>query len=280
MSFKTDNLIADVDPGVLNRLIDLASYVVKMDVAVFRRTHLVRRFYKLADFLGFSTLEVMLENLERDAEMAFEIGRFLPIGYCEFFRDLEAYEQIATHMAALPAVFPEDESIEIMSAGCGTGEEVYSLACTAYDLYAESNIYFRIEGVDISRVRLNRAAEGMYDTGKISLDVLQRMYGCFRLNKNRKKILVEEDVAQLITFSQADFMSEYYVQNRNQAFHLIACRYIVSALTPEAVAKAVRAFTAMLKPGGLIWLAVGEYVDKPVIYNLEQIDANIYRKTD
>ena len=80
----------------------------------------------------------------------------------DFFREPAHFEYLTKEL--LPEK-PVNARLKIWSAGCSSGEEVYSLAITLREFQKPLN--FEILGTDISTRMLWRASEGVYDEEKL-----------------------------------------------------------------------------------------------------------------
>lgn len=101
--------------------------------------------------------------LVRDpAEMDMLI-QLLTVNETYFFREPEQLRLMADRL--LPELIKKQKTgrLKIVSAGCSTGEEAYSIAMLLHDRYGEkSDHLFSIVGVDIDSTAISRAIKGVY----------------------------------------------------------------------------------------------------------------------
>lgn len=114
---------------------------------------------------GIASAEEYLKRLRYDQNEFYDIVNFLTINETYFFREpfhLSLFSQ---------RLFPEllnakksGTSVKILSAGCSTGEEPYSLAIALLEKYGMglNKALFSITGADIDQDALGKAAEGVY----------------------------------------------------------------------------------------------------------------------
>src|SRR5207248_7555894 len=79
-----------------------------------------------------------------------------------FFREWRALETVSWHLLREQAHRRGDPHVRVWSAACSTGEEAYSLAIAACDVFAPAEPPVRILATDISSHVLGRAWEGRY----------------------------------------------------------------------------------------------------------------------
>ena len=99
----------------------------------------------------------------RDPRMEADVVNALLNNESSFFRDLQTFDMIHRHI--LPAIHAErkDRVLRVWSAGCSTGQEVYSLAIQLRNEMARWRGW-RIEilATDISTAAIDQAQSGVY----------------------------------------------------------------------------------------------------------------------
>jgi chemotaxis protein methyltransferase CheR len=109
----------------------------------------------------------LLRDLPASAE---EWGRFADVvtnSETYFFR---GPEQFADLVALLPELARSGRRLRVLSAGCATGEEAYSLAAVLADHAVHLPQGFDVVGVDISTPRLAQACAGRYSARSARLE--------------------------------------------------------------------------------------------------------------
>lgn len=103
---------------------------------------------------GLSLNEVAQQLLE-DRRAVEEIVTQLRVGETRFYRDKAQWEALERQLDRL---FPTDVELSVLSAGCSTGEEAYTLGM----LLTAARRRFRILGVDRSAEAIATAREATY----------------------------------------------------------------------------------------------------------------------
>lgn len=273
-------MIADgnIPSSVMASLVKVASEATGMDVSIFRKNHLVKRFEALAAHMGYKSLSMLNDNLRANTKIKHEICNFIPLGYTEFFRDKDAFELVFEYFASFPARFQNENAFRVLSAGCGSGEEAYSIASTALLALSEFKGKVFVEGVDICAERIANANLGNCKIHS-NFDPIPEKYATyFKIDVKNATIMAKPSLKNILKFTAEDFFNEDFCSKRKESIHLAACRYILSVMTPIAIRNNLPYLVSTLVPGGFLWLAVGEFVENPADFGLEHLDANIYRR--
>ncbi len=170
-----------------------------------------------------------------------------------FFR--EQYQLDAFVEEILPAVRKRNErsrSLNVWSAGCSTGEEVYTIAMLVLEHGGFRDWSVRVAGSDISRKVLSKAREAAYGTHsfRTTSDEIRAKY----FDEVSGQYRLRERVRALCSFGQLNLMQteRFNVIGRCD---VIFCRNVLMYLSQEARQRVVRAFYDVLRPGG--WLLLG-----------------------
>lgn len=173
-----------------------------------------------------------------------------------FFREqyqLEAFtEEILPQLATR---LERNRRIQVWSAGCSTGEEVYTIAM----LLLESGLFkgwnIRVMGSDISRKVLATARAAVYgeNSFRTTTPLLRRKY----FVESAGRWTVREDVRSMCSFGQLNLISTERFRVLGPQ-DVIFCRNVLMYLSQEARHRVVEAFYDRLTPGGFLLLGHSE----------------------
>ncbi len=173
-----------------------------------------------------------------------------------FFR--EQYQLDAFSDEILPDlahVHERNRRLSIWSAGCSTGEEVYTIAM----LLLESGLFkgwqLRVVGSDISRKVLATARTAIYgeNSFRTTPAPLKRKY--FLEKEGRWQ--VRDDVRNMCSFGQLNLLATERFRVLGPC-DVIFCRNVLMYLSQEARHHVVEAFYDRLTPGGFLLLGHSE----------------------
>jgi len=176
-----------------------------------------------------------------------------------FFRDRVPFDALQGKMLAELAEARKDKkALRIWSAGCSTGQEVYSLAM----LFAEAPLKWQgwkieIVGTDVSGHAIRRAREGSYSQFEV-----QRGLGVTQMIR-----WFEEHGDQWRAAQQLRSNVRFAVHNLldpplggEQKYDVVLCRNVLLYLSPEKRTLAFERLASALAPDGALMLGAGETV--------------------
>ena len=148
--------------------------------------------------------------------------------------------------------------LRLLSAGCSTGEEPYSL-----NLYAfENRFHLRgaqvvVEALDLDGSCLDLAREGVYAARSLRATSDERAQRYFRKTKEgrfRLKALFQEGV----TFRVGNIVD--CASFAGLRYDAIFCRNVLIYFSERALRRAIENFARALRPGGLLFLGHSESI--------------------
>jgi chemotaxis protein methyltransferase CheR len=145
--------------------------------------------------------------------------------------------------------------LTVWSAGCSTGEEVYTIAMLLREAPRLRGWSLRVVGSDISRKVVARARRGCYGPSSFRTTSAQYQKAYFRDVEGGFEI--REDLRAMCSFGQLNLLAtdRYHVLG---ACDVIFCRNVLMYLAPAARARIVEAFYDTLNPGGYLLLGHSE----------------------
>lgn len=153
-----------------------------------------------------------------------------------------------------------DETLDVWSVGCATGEEPYTLAMVINDVYQTEQRFprFSILGTDISRAALSLAKAGIYSDRKVqTLEPGYQARYFNALEKNRYQVVAP--LRDRICFSHGN------VLNINEmpvlTADIIFCQNLLVYFRRWLREQILNAMVERLKPGGVLVIGLGEVVD-------------------
>ncbi len=181
--------------------------------------------------------------------------RDLLIGVTSFFRDPQAFEALL-EAALKPIVEAAPSAIRIWAPGCGTGQEVYSLAMLvteALDNLTDKHDV-QIFATDLDERSLNVARRGIYPRSVANEISPARFKRFFEPNGHRFQ--VTKELRKLVVFSPHNLISDPPFSRLN----LISCRNLLIYLGPHLQNKLMSVFHYSLRDGGFLFLGSSESV--------------------
>jgi len=147
--------------------------------------------------------------------------------------------------------------LRILSAGCATGDEAYSLAILIRErLPALASWEIAIRGVDVNVSALKKAQCGRYTSWSLreTPPGVQSKY--FRAEG--RDFVLDGTVKSAVTFEERNLTEADPLFWRRDAFDVIFCRNVTMYFTPEATRAAIARMAGSLAAGGFLFLGHAE----------------------
>ncbi len=217
---------------------------------------LERRLAPRLEANGLATFGAYHRFLRFDPGRAAELQRaidLLTTNETYFYR--EPYQLDAFAREILPALArtrTAERSLRILSAGCSTGEEAYSLAVLVKDSHLFEGWSIEIVGCDISERCVAQARAGVYGEHAFRNAEAEPMRRWFHLRGG--KWSVDEAIRRLVRFSHENLLDPRALSTISR-LDVLVCRNVMIYFDVEARRQLLRMFHAKLRGGG--WLLLG-----------------------
>ena len=178
-----------------------------------------------------------------------------------FFKNDAVFRAIAeTVLPGLLESAGQGRQLNILSAGCSTGQELYSLAMLVEAAAAEEvRPQFAFWGADLSQKALSYARNGSYSREEIeSLPRQHRGHLLATLHPNGMRYQLPPETRSRATFFWANLVAPASDERR---YDLILCQNVLPAFHARAALDVVDHLCAQLGPGGYLFLGPGEVAD-------------------
>ena len=230
---------------------------------------------------GIATLDELITILVMGKEpgLSNQVVEALLNNETYFFRDRAPFDLVACH--ALPELARkrhESRKIRIWSAGCSTGQEVYSIAM----LFAEDPAKWRgwtvdVLGTDVSSAVVDRARSGLYSQFEVQrgLGINQTIRWFEECDDGWRAV---QDLRDAIRFQVHNLLES---PPHPGGFDIVLCRNVLLYFTADKRRQAFDRLADALVPDGWLMLGAGE----TVIGQTERFGADtqargLYRRTD
>jgi len=174
-----------------------------------------------------------------------------------FFRNIDQFQ--ACLELALPdrirAQSPR-RRLRILSAGCASGEEAYTLAILAWNLPALAGWDVSIRGVDLSVTMLERAKRARYSAWSLRETPAEVQARCFRVDG--REYVLDDAIRALVDFEETNLADDCASLWQAEAFDVVFCRNVIMYFTPEAARSAIARLSRILAPEGYLFLGHAE----------------------
>jgi len=213
----------------------------------------------------------LLKNSPAEQDLLFN-DFLIPVTY--FFRDPQFYESLS--QIVFPSLIERlsDNELRIWSAGCSTGEEVYSLAIVLDEYLQKTNnrsVSVKIFASDLSLKNIEKARAGIYtlqdlkniDAKRIEKYFIKRENGYHVKKAIRDNcVFAMHDLTKDFPFSKIDFIS---------------CRNVLIYFNTELQNQVLASFHYALKENGFLFLGKAESAyNQPNLFTAVEEKEKIY----
>lgn len=181
------------------------------------------------------------------------LARALTIGETYFFRHSQQFDALRAILSTRFAA-PNPAPPRILSAGCASGEEAYSLAILLREMLPSREP--AIVAVDLNPAVLERAREGRFSAW--SLRETPHLLGSRWFRQKGRDFIVDASLKSAVSFQAANLTVDDANIFRPGAYDVIFCRNVLMYFTADKCRDAVARLTRALVPGGHLFLGSAE----------------------
>ncbi len=215
---------------------------------------LQRRLEKLGCASDFYLGEL---EYEPSGDEVSALARELTVGETYFFRNHEQFRALAD------IVLPEQirtqrpsKALRLLSAGCSSGEEAYSMAIVAREIVADPSWKISIRAVDLNPLVLEKAARARYSAWALRETPPDVRAKWFR--PDGRELLLDDVVREAVTFEAANLANDDAKLWQPATYDAIFCRNVLMYFAPEQMRAAIARIAQSLAPGGFLFLGHAE----------------------
>lgn len=250
-------------------LLGLVRDRVGVDFSEYRQATIARRIRNRMLTVGVSSLDEYVDLAATSADEVEALADRLAIKVSRFYRNAVTFDLLRSHVVPLLRDAAEGRAVHVWCAGCGGGEEAYTLAM----LLDEAGIAGTVDATDIDRAALAAAACGIYRVTaldelpvELSVRYLEPLSGPAGV-----RYRVRDGLRERVRFSWHDITAS--PPPAPGTFAIVSCRNVLIYLQPSAQHRALRHLCAGLRPGAALVLGEAEWPTAGVSRPLDVIGA-------
>ncbi len=268
----------DVTKAQVERLIQAVFIKTGINLIYYKEDYIYKHFSDIMLKNEIHSPDVLIEKIEasdlsKSDSFINAVVDLVPARSTRFFRDFYAFDSVMELFSTPPC--PSD--LKILSAGCSSGEESFSIALSLLDKKYHLNNEFKISAVELSPHLLDRAKTGEYSI--IYLDQIPSMYSKhIKISNDQSCFSFSNEVIERVEFVLGDLIDSDKNFFSPTRYHLVSLRYVVIFMKPDIAKIVLTNVSNSLTPGGILWMGVGEFIELPSHYSLKLVDASIYKR--
>ncbi|MDO3626342.1 protein-glutamate O-methyltransferase CheR [Mucilaginibacter sp. BT774] len=261
----------------LHELIELVKEKHGFDFSNYSKASLRRRLSRITTLkrVGFTELK---DSLANNADFFRWFLNEVTVNVTEMFRDPSFFRTLNTFVVPHLSQF---KAVRVWSAGCSSGEEVYSLSILLNQSKLNSEPF--IYGTDINTAMIEEAQRGVYSMRKIKSYAenykLCELPGSLTdyFNVMNDVASIKKELKQNILFSSHNLVTNDVFNE----FQIISCRNVFIYFDAALQEKILGLFYKSLCPNGFLCLGSKETIRFPEYKNKFKVVSqkeNIYQK--
>ncbi len=184
-----------------------------------------------------------------------ELARALTVSETYFFRNQDQFRALETILEAHKA--SSSRHFRVLSAGCSSGEEAYSIAITVRRTIPDVDSWnISILGVDLNPDAVKKARAATYTSWSLreTPDFIRDRF----LRRNGTHYTLHDSVREMARFEHANLVRESSHEWGRETFDVIFCRNVLMYFAPEAARRVVAMLARSLAPRGHLFLGHAE----------------------
>jgi chemotaxis protein methyltransferase CheR len=168
-----------------------------------------------------------------------------------FFRNGDQFRALTARVLQAPA-----RPLSLLSAGCASGEEAYTLAMVARAVLPDRAAEIRIRAVDINPAALERAARGRYHEWALRETPAEMRRKWFK--PSGTELILDPEIRNAVHFEARNLSVEDPDLWLPEAYDAVFCRNVLMYFAPERMRAAITRIAGSLRPDGFLFLGHAE----------------------
>lgn len=248
----------------------------KKMLAYSRLAPLVRRS-------GLTSFSAFLDTLASAPHTMTEVVAALTTNHTYFHREPHHFEHFETVVRPdLLRRVNAGADVRIWSAGCSTGEEIWTLMMVLLGPDRSAGLKLtraRLVALasDISVNALAGARAASYPASALDAlpEALRHTWCVAETGKGEPRLAIDPAVQAMVRFRELNLMGDWPMQ---RPFDVIFCRNVMIYFDIATKERLIERFARQLVPGGYLYIGHSERVSGPAAALLEPVGPTIYRR--
>lgn len=194
-----------------------------------------------------------------------------------FFRHQPSYDYVCNELQSRINNRELDDSFDVWSLGCSTGEEAYSLAMLINESFelAKLDGFFSVNATDVSRVAISLARTAQYSARKLEFVKPALRFKYFS-ECGRDRYMFDHQIKDKVCFSTANILQPDEIPPL--VFDVVFCQNLLVYFKQPLRKRLLDSVAKKLKPGALLVIGLGEVINwsNPLLERVGRSDVQAY----
>ncbi|UYV14370.1 CheR family methyltransferase [Porphyrobacter sp. ULC335] len=283
-----DSMVPGVSPAIYSeadfrRIADLIHAETGIVLTERKKMLAYSRLAPLVRRSGLTSFGAFLDALQGDARTMTEVVAALTTNHTYFHREPHHFDHFETVLRPdLVRRAQANEEVRIWSAGCSTGEEIWTLLMvllgpdrSAGLKIARSKLLALASDISVNALAGARVASYPASALEALPDNLRRIWCMAEQGKSEPRLAIDPAVQAMVRFRELNLMGDWPMQ---RPFDVIFCRNVMIYFDVPTKERLVERFARQLVPGGYLYIGHSERVSGPATALLDPVGPTIYRR--
>lgn len=285
----SESMVPGVSPAIygeadFRRIADLIHAATGIVLSERKKMLAYSRLAPLVRRSGLTSFGAFLDSLEGDARALTEVIAALTTNHTYFHREPHHFEHFESILRPdLLRRAMADAPVRIWSAGCSTGEEIWTLMMVLLGPDRQAGLKLARKDLvalasDISVNALAGARAASYPASALEAlpEPLRRIWCAPSPGPaGEPRLAIDPAVQAMVRFRELNLMGEWPMQ---RPFDVIFCRNVMIYFDLPTKERLVERFARHLVSGGYLYIGHSERVSGPATALLDPVGPTIYRR--
>lgn len=206
------------------------------------------------DFAAYETLLTSSSESSRELRAIVEV---LTVGETYFFRNGDHFRALIEHVIPERLRDARGRPVRVLSAGCASGEEPYTIAILLREHFADlgpSDV--SVVAVDVNPAAIAKARRGRYSSWSLRETPWPIRDKYFK--GDGTEVVLAEDIRAMVTLEERNLFESDPRFWAPTSFDVVFCRNVVIYFGPEKLSEAIARLTDVLASRGFLFLGHSE----------------------
>jgi chemotaxis methyl-accepting protein methylase len=261
--------------AAFERILDTLKAHCGTDFACYRIPTVTRRVLNRMISVGADTFEQYLGLLCSDAAEPQRLLERVTIKVSRFYRNAHTFDLLRREVIPALAASRRGAPLRMWSAGCGCGEEAWTLAM----LLEEAAVSGDVLASDLDPAALAVADAGCYRSAALE-ELPDDLRERFTVQAGERH-LVDPALRERVEFVRHDLTTASAAPDVGAGFDLVLCRNVLIYFAPRVQERALSLVRRSIVPGGYLCLGEAEWPMPSIAPSLTSLahKARVFRAT-
>ncbi|KAF2955199.1 protein-glutamate O-methyltransferase CheR [Marinitoga sp. 38H-ov] len=176
-----------------------------------------------------------------------------------FFREFPQLKSFAEYALKDVISRKNNKTIKVLSAGCASGEEPYTLSIILEEML-DGEFNYKIDAFDIDPIMILKAKAGIYNDYAVR-DVPKEYLNKY-FEKDKENYKIKDIIKNKVNIFNLNLIEDNTYEKLDDNYDFIFCRNVFIYFSDEIRKKIITKFYTILNEGGYIFLGHSESINR------------------